>query len=131
MHRDVTVGGGGSSKTSCGCFYPLNLFKYTCTNTQCKLPPPLAVLCNTYTQLNPGMSVFSSRKSLASCITSTDGKFLSHIFPNWMASHQSLPLSLFLKTGTRLRAFVSREHSLSGFHGALILKGKHCCHSEL
>ncbi len=37
-----------SSKTSCGCFYPLNLCKYTCTNTHCKLTPSLAVSCNTY-----------------------------------------------------------------------------------
>lgn len=54
------VGGGGGwrtgrdakgtcSKTSCGCFYPLNSCKYTCTNTHCKLSPSLAALCNTYT----------------------------------------------------------------------------------
>lgn len=41
--------GGGSIKTSCGCFYQLNPCKYTCALTQCKLLASLAVLGNTQT----------------------------------------------------------------------------------
>lgn len=121
-----------AAKHHVAVFTTRNLCKYTGTNTQCKPAPSLAVLRSTYTQLNPGMCVFSSRSHLRVVLHRLTANFC-HIFSQigWHHIRVSLSLSLFLQTGTRLRAFVSKEHSVSGFHGALILKEKHCCHSVL
>lgn len=64
---------GCSIKTSCGCFYQLNLYKSTCTDTKHKLWP--AWLCceiQAHSHKSRNVSV-QEMNPLVSCITSTDG----------------------------------------------------------
>lgn len=71
LHKTVGregVGGTGwhargpSCKTSCGCFYPVSNTHARTATSNC--PDLLAMLRNTYTQMNLGMPVFRSRSHL-------------------------------------------------------------------